>query len=80
MHILIAISMPSIVPARRISMSTRSGRINGLEGFRGFLKRKPASKGGIAKQKLPRYPAGYVGRSNHRNESDRIKMRRILLL
>lgn len=61
--------------------SDRKGNhINGLEGFWGFLKRKLASKGGITKQKLPLYLAEYVWRYNHRNDSDKIKMRRILLL
>ncbi|MHB8052288.1 MAG: hypothetical protein ACYDEZ_03165 [Methanoregula sp.] len=54
--------------------------INELEGFWGFLIRKLALKGGITNQKLPQYPAEYVWRYHHRNESDRIKMRRILLL
>ena len=58
----------------------KGNQINGLEGFWGFLKRKLASKGGITKQKLPLYLAEYVWRYNHRNDSDRIKMRRILLL
>lgn len=58
----------------------KGNHINGLEGFWGFLKRKLASKGGITKQKLPLYLAEYIWRYNHRNDSDRIKMRRILLL
>jgi transposase-like protein len=58
----------------------KENHINGLEGFWGFLKRKLASKGGITKQKLPLYLAEYVWRYNHRNDSDRIKMRKILLL
>jgi len=58
----------------------KGNHINGLEGFWGFLKRKLASKGGITTQKLPLYLAEYVWRYNHRNDSDRIKMRRILLL
>jgi transposase-like protein len=58
----------------------KGNHINGLEGFWGFLKRKLASKGGITKQKLPLYLAEYIWRYNHRNDSDKIKMRRILLL
>lgn len=58
----------------------KGNHINGLEGFWGFLKRKLASKGGITKPKLPLYLAEYVWRYNHRNDSDRIKMRRILSL
>ena len=58
----------------------KGNHINGLEGFWGFLKRKLASKGGITTQKLPLYLAEYVWRYNHRIDSDRIKMKRILLL
>ncbi|MEN6442893.1 MAG: IS1595 family transposase [Methanoregula sp.] len=58
----------------------KGNHINGLEGFWGFLKRKLASKGGITKQKLPLYLAEYIWRYNHRNDSDKIKMQRILLL
>jgi transposase-like protein len=58
----------------------KGNHINGLEGFWGFLKRKLASKGGITKQKLPLYLAEYIWRYNHRNDSDKIKMRRILVL
>ena len=54
--------------------------VNHGERLWGFLKRKLASKGGITKQKLPLYLAEYVWRYNYRNDSDRIKMRRILLL
>jgi transposase-like protein len=64
----------------RLYSDGNGNHINGLEGFWGFLKRKLASKGGITKQKLPLYLAEYVWRYNHRNDSDRIKMRRILLL
>jgi hypothetical protein len=38
----------------------KEDHFNGLGGFRGFLKRKPESEGGITRQKLSRYPAGYV--------------------
>jgi transposase-like protein len=58
----------------------KGNHINGLEGFWGFLKRKLASKGGITNQKLPLYLAEYIWRYNHRNDSDKIKMRRILVL
>jgi len=64
----------------RLYSDGNGNHINGLEGFWGFLKRKLASKGGITKQKLPLYLAEYLWRYNHRNDSDRIKMRRILLL
>jgi transposase-like protein len=58
----------------------KGNHINGLEGFWGFLKRKLASKGGITKQKLPLYLVEYVWRYNHRNDPERLKMRRILFL
>jgi transposase len=54
--------------------------INGLEGFWGYLKRKLASKGGITRSKLPLYLAEDVWWYNHRSDSDRIKMRRIVSL
>jgi transposase len=58
----------------------KGNHINGLEGFRGDLKRKLASKGGIRQQKLPWYPGEYVWRYNHRKDTDKIKMERILKL
>jgi transposase len=58
----------------------KGNHINGLEGFWGYLKRKLASKGGITASKLPLYLAEYVWRYNFRNDSERIKSRRILLL
>jgi hypothetical protein len=54
--------------------------INGLEGFWGFLKRKLVAKGGIRKEKLPLYLGEYVWRYNHRNDSDLIKIKRIIKL
>ena len=58
----------------------KGNHINGLEGFWGYLKRKLTSKGGIRKEKLPLYLGEYVWRYNHRKESDKVKMRRILKL
>ncbi len=50
--------------------SDRRGRhINGLEGFWGYLKRRLAAKGGIRRERLPRYLAEYVWRYNHRRLS-----------
>jgi len=54
--------------------------INGLERFWGYLKRKLASKGGIRREKLPLYLGEYVWRYNHRKESDKGKVKRILRL
>ena len=50
------------------------------KGYWGYLKRKLASKGGIRREKLPLYPAEYVGRYNHRSDPGRIKVRRIIQL
>ena len=58
----------------------KGSHINGLEGFWGYLKRKLASKGGIRREKLPLYLGEYVWRYNHRKESDKVKVRRILKL
>jgi transposase-like protein len=58
----------------------RGNHINGLEGFWGYLKRKLASKGGIRREKLPLYLGEYVWRYNHRTESEKVKVKRILRL
>ena len=58
----------------------KGNHINGLEGFWGYLKRKLASKGGIRREKLPLYLGEYVWRYNHRKDTDKIKMKRILKL
>jgi len=58
----------------------KGNHINGLEGFRGYLKRKLASKGGIRREKLPLYLGEYVWRYNHRTESDMVKVKRIIKL
>jgi len=42
----------------------KGNHMNGLEGFWGFLKRKPASKGGITKQKLPLYLEEFIWKNN----------------
>jgi len=58
----------------------KGNHINGLEGFWGYLKRRLASKGGIRREKLPLFLGEYVWRYNHRKESDKVKLRRILKL
>jgi len=58
----------------------KGNHINGLEGFWGYLKRKLAAKGGIRREKLYLYVGEYVWRYNHRNESDKLKLKRILEL
>ncbi len=58
----------------------KGNHINGLEGFWGYLKRKLSSKGGIRRSKLPLYLGEYVWRYNHRSDSERIKIRRIIHL
>jgi len=58
----------------------KGSHINGLEGFWGYLKRKLASKGGIRREKLPLYLGEYVWRYNHRSDSDKMKVKRILEL
>jgi transposase-like protein len=49
--------------------SNEKHRIDSLEGFWGYLKRKLAAKGGIRKERLPLYLAEYVWRYNHRKLS-----------
>ena len=44
-------------------------RIDVLEGFWGYLKRKLSAKGGIRKERLPFYLAEYSWRYNHRKLS-----------
>jgi transposase-like protein len=58
----------------------KGNHINGLEGFWGYLKRKLSSKGGIRRSKLSLYLGEYVWRYNHRSDSERIKIRRIIHL
>jgi transposase len=58
----------------------KGNHINGLEGFWGYLKRKLASNGGIRRDKLHFYLGEYVWRYNHRRESDKMKIQRILRL
>ena len=58
----------------------KGNHINGLEGFWGYLKRKLAAKGSIRREKLYLYLGEYVWRNNHRNESDKLKLKRILEL
>jgi len=58
----------------------KGNHINGLEGFWGYLKRKLAAKGGIRRAKLYLYLGEYVWRYKHRNESDKMKLKRSLEL
>jgi hypothetical protein len=58
----------------------KGNHINGLEGFWGYLKRKLASKGGIRREKLPLYLGEYIWRYNHRTNSEKEKIRRIISL
>jgi transposase len=64
----------------RQSTDGKGNHINGLEGFWGYLKRKLASKGGIRKEKLHLFLGEYVWRYNHRSDSERIKVHRIIQL
>ena len=58
----------------------KGNHINGLEGFWGYLKRKLAAKGGIRRDKLFLYLGENVWRYNHRKESDKMKLKRVLEL
>ena len=44
-------------------------QINGLAGFRGYLNRRRAAKGGIGQERFSLDLAAAVGRDNHRNET-----------
>jgi len=50
----------------RLSGDKKEWRINVLERFWGYLKRKLAARGGIRKEKLPLYLGEYSWRYNHR--------------
>lgn len=58
----------------------RGNHINGLEGFWGYLKRKLAAKGGIRREKLYLYLGEYVWRYNHRKDTEKMKLKRIIEL
>ena len=64
----------------RVYSDGKGNHINGLEGFWGYLKRKLAAKGGIRRAKLYLYLGEYVWRYKHRNESDKMKLKRSLEL
>lgn len=49
----------------RLSRDKREYRINALEGFWGYLKRKLAAKGGVRRERLPFYLGEYSWRYNH---------------
>lgn len=51
----------------RLPLKDKKGyRINALEGFWGYLKRKLSAKGGVRREKLPFYLGEYSWRYNHR--------------
>jgi len=58
----------------------KRNHINGLEGFWGYLKRKLAAKGGIRREKLYLNLGEYVWIYNHREDTDRMKLKRIIKL
>ncbi len=58
----------------------RGTHINGLEGFWGSLKRRLAAKGGIRRERLPRYLAEYVWRDNHRRLSEDQQVQQLMRL
>src|SRR3972149_2521552 len=63
------------------TFSDRKGsHVNGLEGFWGYLKRRPAAKGGIRRERLPLYLAEYVWRYNHRRLSGAEQVKSLLKL
>lgn len=55
-------------------------RINILEGFWGYLKRKLAAKGGIRRERLPLYLGEYIWRHNHRKLTLKEQEKRLLNL
>jgi len=46
--------------SEKLYSDRRGNHINGLEGFKGYLKRELVSKGGIHRKKLPLYLEEYV--------------------
>jgi hypothetical protein len=51
---------------RLFPLKGKKHRLDAMEGFWGYLKRKLAAKGGVRKEKLPLYIGEYVWRYNHR--------------
>ena len=56
---------------RQEYVDSQGNRINRLEGFWDYLKRKLAAKGGIRRKRLPLYLVEYVWRYNHRDLKNR---------
>jgi len=51
---------------------------NGMEGFWGYLKRRLKTTGGIRRDRLGMFVAEEVWRYNHRNDSEKEKVERLL--
>ncbi len=65
---------------RVVPPENKKYRIDALETFWGYLKRKLSAKGGIRKEKLPLYLGEYAWRYNHRKLPFREKEKRLLSL
>lgn len=64
----------------RLSRDKKEYRINALEGFWGYLKRRLSAKGGIRREKLPLYLGEYSWRYNHRKLTLKEQEKRLLNL
>ena len=60
--------------------NSKEYRINTLEGFWGYLKRKLAAKGGVRRERLPLYLGEYIWRYNHRKLTLKEQEKRLLSL
>lgn len=67
-----------IILNRNFYRSERGRKINIVENFWGYLKRRLFSKGGIKKEKLPLYLAEYSWRYNNRKLSLKEKKERLV--
>jgi transposase-like protein len=65
---------------RTVLPEKKEHRIDALETFWGYLKRKVSAKGGIRKEKLPLYLGEYAWRYNHRKMTFKQKEERLLNL
>ena len=65
---------------RVVPSENKKYRIDALETFWGYLKRKLSAKGGIRKEKLPLYLGEYAWRYNHRKLSFQEKEKHLLSL
>ncbi len=65
---------------RVVPPENKKYRIDALETFWGYLKRKLSAKGGIRKEKLPLYLGEYAWRYNHRKLPFREQEKRLLSL